>query len=497
MNNKTKYGISSIGVENFRSLKKLDPIEIKPITILVGENSCGKSSFLRLLPLLKQSQDEKINGPLALYGEYVDFGSFSNVKNISSTNDAITMKINGFLQPLFLRRKRVSLIPYSVIYDIRQEYKDNPFVSYIQVFLGEDFSFSINISADGNVTELKIDHENFSMKKKLVAGYPDGCPCILPFVVEEGNSLHRWYMPNCALDVVCEQKSLQKVLTEEFFTEIDLLDFQSKEKCRKKIRQLSKKKKINCDDIIVDEIIKHLFYSNIPNILYTMNRSLFWSLNGVKYAKPIRANTERYYRYKPLHVNEVSSDGNNLSQVLSSFSSKKKLAFEKWMKDNFGFKAYVRGDELKSIYIKIGKSEEHNIIDMGYGFTQMLPIVVQLWLSLQNDSDYVNERDIIFAIEQPELHLHPAYQKLLLKVFCETLVQMKKNGQNIRFLLETHSKNFVTTLARCIEDKKNCLDSNDVNILVFENKNGCESIVRQSRFDKNGNLENWPIGFFG
>jgi AAA15 family ATPase/GTPase len=497
MKNKIKYGISSIGVENFRSLKKLDPIEIKPITILVGENSCGKSSFLRLLPLLKQSQDEKINGPLALYGEYVDFGSFSNAKNVSSTDDTITMKINGHLQPVFLRRKTTSLVSFSVTYDIKQENKENPYVSYLHVLLGDDYSFSIKISADGDVVELKINGKIFQMKRKLIAGYPDGCPCILPFVVENGYSLHHWYMPNCALDIECEQKSLQKVLTEDFFHQIDISDFQSKDKCRKKIHLLSKKKKVSYEDDVVDEIITHLIYSSIPNILYTINRNMFFALNNVKYAKPIRANTERYYRYKPLHVNEVSSDGNNLSQVLSSFSSKKKLAFEKWMRDNFGFKAYVRGDELKSIYIKIGKSEEHNIIDMGYGFTQMLPIVVQLWLSLQNESNFTGEKDVIFAIEQPELHLHPAYQKLLLNVFCETLKQMKKSNQKIRFLLETHSKSFITALARCIEENKSGIDSDDISILIFENKNGCESVVQQSCFDKDGNLENWPIGFFG
>ncbi|WP_373921079.1 AAA family ATPase, partial [Vibrio alginolyticus] len=30
-------------------------IDIKPITVFVGKNSCGKSSLLRTLPLLRQS----------------------------------------------------------------------------------------------------------------------------------------------------------------------------------------------------------------------------------------------------------------------------------------------------------------------------------------------------------------------------------------------------------------------------------------------------------
>ena len=51
-----KYGIC-----NFRRLEKVEPIEFKRITILVGRNSSGKSSYLRSLLLLKQSITTKTN----------------------------------------------------------------------------------------------------------------------------------------------------------------------------------------------------------------------------------------------------------------------------------------------------------------------------------------------------------------------------------------------------------------------------------------------------
>ena len=40
--------MKSIGIKNLRSLKNVEQIEIKPITILVGRNSSGKSTFLRI-----------------------------------------------------------------------------------------------------------------------------------------------------------------------------------------------------------------------------------------------------------------------------------------------------------------------------------------------------------------------------------------------------------------------------------------------------------------
>ena len=46
--------MQSIEIKNLRSLKDTGRVELKPITLLVGANSSGKSTFLRTFPLLKQ-----------------------------------------------------------------------------------------------------------------------------------------------------------------------------------------------------------------------------------------------------------------------------------------------------------------------------------------------------------------------------------------------------------------------------------------------------------
>lgn len=71
--------MKSIEIKNMRCLKDTGIIELPPITILVGENSSGKSTFLRSFPLLKQSFRKRKNGPILWagdYDDYVDFGSF-------------------------------------------------------------------------------------------------------------------------------------------------------------------------------------------------------------------------------------------------------------------------------------------------------------------------------------------------------------------------------------------------------------------------------------
>ena len=71
--------IKSISFKNYRSFKTKQTINIKPITILVGPNSSGKSSILKILGLLKQSVQNNKNDYLNYSGDEVDFEGFDDV----------------------------------------------------------------------------------------------------------------------------------------------------------------------------------------------------------------------------------------------------------------------------------------------------------------------------------------------------------------------------------------------------------------------------------
>ena len=78
----------SIQIKNFRSLIDTGNIELKPITVLVGKNSAGKSTFVRTFPLFKQSVEERTRTPILLYSRSgVDFGTFQDVKSIFANDD--------------------------------------------------------------------------------------------------------------------------------------------------------------------------------------------------------------------------------------------------------------------------------------------------------------------------------------------------------------------------------------------------------------------------
>lgn len=74
---------TEIGIENFKAFGKMQRIPLKPITLLYGPNSSGKSSLMQALLLLKQtleeSGDDKI--VLLLKGNLVDLGGYQEFIN--------------------------------------------------------------------------------------------------------------------------------------------------------------------------------------------------------------------------------------------------------------------------------------------------------------------------------------------------------------------------------------------------------------------------------
>ena len=67
-------GITGITVSGFKSLRDESHIEVRPLTILAGANSSGKSSIMQPLLLMKQTLEAQYDpGPLLLNGPNVKF----------------------------------------------------------------------------------------------------------------------------------------------------------------------------------------------------------------------------------------------------------------------------------------------------------------------------------------------------------------------------------------------------------------------------------------
>nr|WED70212.1 DUF3696 domain-containing protein [Pectobacterium colocasium] len=253
-------------------------------------------------------------------------------------------------------------------------------------------------------------------------------------------------------------------------------------------------------DAYQDDIVKILYPFvmgwNINNLIDMINISLSDSFRNVKYIAPLRATSERFYRFQDLQVNEIDHTGSNLAMLLNSLRPIDKSRFEEWTKVNFDFVIKVEQTGAHfAILINTGESvENYNISDMGFGYSQVLPIVTAIWLETERRAN-LPRKPITFIIEQPELHLHPSYQHNLARIFSKVVTKAKDNKIDLKIIFETHSQTMIEALGECIEDNTGLLED-DVSILVFEKNEKQQTIVTKSYFNEDGFLQNWPVGFF-
>lgn len=183
--------------------------------------------------------------------------------------------------------------------------------------------------------------------------------------------------------------------------------------------------------------------------------------------------------------------GSNVAMILNSLTRKEKNAFTAWVKENFNFSISVEEADLHyTINITDENDIKYNISDMGFGYSQLLPIIMSLWMETEKITHRRNNK-LFFVIEQPELHLHPAYQTQLAKLFVNIIAKAQK--LNIKVIVETHSQHFINALGECVEKGK--ISKDDLSIIIF-NKENTETDIQTAYFDEEGILENWPIGFF-
>ena len=427
-----------IGFKDFRGFHDQRPVRIAPITMLVGENSAGKTSFLAglkyLLDLLDRHADASFNK------EPFQLGTFQQIAHHRGGRAGRARKVQiDFLANFNVgRRRRLST---SNLVDAR-----------ISLVLSSSESLA-------NITQITIISDNIRLlvdrrggKTELSLNIDD------TLTVPIDDSVSRFFETRGDLAV-----TFAFLLREIHFSIYHFFEERREgftEEQAQRLTQFSE---------LVDGIATQGTFSGIATA-------------------PIR--------FRPLRVytpgTEVEdSEGSHVPFELAKLARARDKAQWERLKDEleqFG----KRADLFKSIDLKSfgttssdpfqiqfsNDGPKANIVDLGYGVSQVLPLLYEI---------VSGARESWYLIQQPEVHLHPKAQAALGQFFVERSISAKQN-----FVLETHS-DFILDRAR-IAVREGKLDPSDVSILYFE-RDRLENRITQIELDDAGSPISPPASY--
>lgn len=510
--------LSGLSVRNVRALRDSGEISVKKLNILVGMNSSGKSTLIRLFPLLRQSVEVRTKGPILWYGRLVDFGSLAEVKSEGASAKPVTLSFSIEPARRLARSAKIVVKEGVVRYrlprvikltlDIDKGANESGFVSRVELVMGEDI---VNISySSHHVKAIDINGFKFEPSSDQVwfAHSEAKVPGLMYLSKKgEGDGIfyaedRQWITSRIAghLRLIAHgNTSLEKlklVANQLSYAPVDEFrrQFSSLTTAPESLRiDLSHR---DSRSTYLVALRAYLLLRALPEVMKEVGERFEALGKGVRYIEPLRASVERYYRLQDLAVDEIDSSGANTAMYLHSLNLYERRRLTTWMRDNLGFYAFTESAG-GNVEIKIVVGSEklgRNVTDLGFGYSQILPVVLQLWHSYVRSVGRQQSDASVVAIEQPELHLHPRYQALLADVFARVSSSADKTSRSIPMFVETHSEHLVNRLGRLVSE--GVIGPGDVQIVLFERKDGSTS-VKSVGFDKDGVLEeSWPLGFF-
>lgn len=516
--------ISSIKIENLRSLKETPFINLKKMNILLGANSSGKSTFLRSFPLFSQSINKDLRGPISWFDDsLVDFGDYLTAKNKNASDkDFISFSysfvstdkdVYFFDRYRYMENRVLHKIPSSL--SITISYANDNIGTYIN---------RINININTLICTLSIEDRNSYVKVCI----DDKEINVIKW--KWNQNTHRGMLPLNEL-----QKKDDSVLSLNYTVYKNILDKINKfcdkrltcqdrfkpiinswetdkykflDYIQNRVNIISLKKETKKWSIEDERFID--LYNNI-SLLYVLdiwshiNHELVMFYRGCSYIAPMRAEANRYYRSQGLQVNDIDAYGRNLQEFLSSLTTKQQISYNDFCKTLLGFTVTSITNSGNSSIILNYENGKFNLTDVGFGYSQILPIITKLWF-LNNKSFRYDKRRYYYEdpfynmvlIEQPELHLHPAMQAKIADAFIETcnLQNIDKDAErSLRLIIETHSPTIINRIGRRIREGK--IDPDDVNVILFQkDREQKNTELKQITFNNQGQLIDWPYGFF-
>jgi predicted ATPase len=526
--------LKSIRLKNFKCFQDSGKIELNPLTILCGTNSCGKTTIIQSMLFLKQSFENIIpNKNFILNGRFTRLGSFKDAVYNHILNNEMIIELEIEISPRkfydflgFLENQKNLSLGYDHE-EARKEYDSLPgdtlsqkqkrdYKKYnnciLKISYGLKSSMKMNITKKLKISYLKLETTAQDNKtKKIVSGayieiintneseysvqwrniaITDKVSYVRTLLDNIGIK-NRYFCPKCKK----YHRTRSKTGEQHFQFSIS----ESKENMRLKFQNFypiitKSKDKLNITNFqFIFECIKHAI------------RICKSEFENFHYLGPLREEPYRRYIYEEEHL-EIGIKGENAPIILLTEEKKKipifytydsgrntwnknqkmnlREAIIIWMKYLGIYGNYMIEAKEDVLYFYLfnehRKKEKATLADVGFGVSQILPILIE-GLRIKSKQHLI--------LEQPEIHLHPKLQMLLADFFIALALSKKM------IIIETHSDHIINRLVRrIVEDKK--FDISSKIKIYFLEVISKKVNINPINIDETMGITNWPRDFF-
>jgi predicted ATPase len=560
--------ITGLSLGNFKVFKEKMDFEFSPITILTGGNNVGKSSVLKALLLIADNAKKTQFLELDFSGDRHNLDTFDYTINKRADNDVIEIGFElsqpnqfGFedhknfrLNLSYEKSENVcNVIAYIIIRNNNEELfavrldKENKHTFHVNIKGYQDIKNDIDFVNEPfldkllqNIPKLEIEEIKRSIGKELVEYLS---------VLEINSSDWNYWQSTDEFNTASNsfEDATYSDLVRVF---LDANIFSGEQKrLLKKIDNLPTIKTLlesyNIDtNLTIQDILSpsqsDIFYK-FEDFLRNIHKSIS-TIIELDFISNFRANSKRLYSNQ--------HQGTDFNELLLEIHKTKFSGTKGFIKD--WLKAFGIGDDIHfkwfkgvATEVKIEKNGELiDLVDLGFGITQLLPIILKIALivenrkyfrsaesyldrsiqknqfifnsdgsikikNLSNDYNKILEDDEQFKnktfkrnelfdyhvilLEEPETNLHPNLQSKL----ADFLLDASKRF-NIQFIIETHSEYLIRKLQYLVATKETY--PKDIALYYFndpENIPQGEEQVKKIEFLEDGNLsDNFGNGFF-
>ena len=439
--------LKQLRVQNFKGWKDTGSIHLAPITLFFGANSSGKSSIGQFLMMLKQT---------------IESSDRKTVFYLGGKNSAAQL---GSYKEMVFHRDPQNNISFEYRWRFNETLKIKDPISE-KFSTGDEMSFNAEVGL-GEKTQnlLRVNDIRYHL-----------------FGSEDNETL------SIGMERRSETKSDYKAISNKYSL------------IRKPGRAWPAGPPVRFYGF-PDEVVAYYKNADFVQQLNLRHENLFRS---IYYLGPLRTKVDRLYSWTGSEPESVGYSGENtIAAILAARNRKISYGYKRPVKlfhqviaekiREMGliedFKVNQISAQRQEYEVKVrtrGSADWVDLPDVGFGISQVLPVIVQCFYAPHNS---------IIIMEQPEIHLHPSAQASLADVIIDVITSRENNiDRNIQLIIETHSEHFLRRLQRRIAERSDIQKKVSV---YFANIAKSPATLESLQIDMFGCIQNWPENFFG